>query len=172
MSSNPESRKFPGEGNGNPFQYSCLENPMDREAWRAIVHGITKSQTWLKWLGTHINRYLGCFWVSLIVNNADVTFWLMNICAITFKLSLRKILVEFLRYLIYIAHLSPGKVVPIASSSVWEGGVLFLLIGYFWEMAARVEEQLFRPWPRAAGLGKSFRLLNWERIHAQRKSLA
>jgi len=32
MSSNPESRKFPGEGNGNPFQYSCLENPMDREA--------------------------------------------------------------------------------------------------------------------------------------------
>ena len=29
------------------FQYSCLENPMDREAWRATVHGVTKSQTWL-----------------------------------------------------------------------------------------------------------------------------
>ena len=33
-----------GEGNGNPLQYSCLENPMDRGAWQAIVHGVTKSQ--------------------------------------------------------------------------------------------------------------------------------
>ena len=36
-----------GEGNGNPLQYSCLENPMDREAWRAIVRGVAKSQTQL-----------------------------------------------------------------------------------------------------------------------------
>ena len=35
------------EGNGNPLQYSCLENPMDGEAWQAAVHGVTKSQTWL-----------------------------------------------------------------------------------------------------------------------------
>ena len=34
-----------GEGNGNPLQYSCLENPMDRGAWWAAVHGITQSQT-------------------------------------------------------------------------------------------------------------------------------
>ena len=34
-----------GEGNDNPLQYSCLENSMDREAWWATVHGITKSQT-------------------------------------------------------------------------------------------------------------------------------
>ena len=33
----------PGEGNGNPLQYSCLENSMDRVAWRATVHGVTKS---------------------------------------------------------------------------------------------------------------------------------
>ena len=33
------------EGNGNPLQYSCLENPMDGEAWWATVHGVTKSQT-------------------------------------------------------------------------------------------------------------------------------
>ena len=33
----------PGEGNGTPLQYSCLENPVDRGAWRAIVHGVTKS---------------------------------------------------------------------------------------------------------------------------------
>ena len=35
----------PGEGNGNPLQYSCLENSMDRGAWRATVPGVTKSQT-------------------------------------------------------------------------------------------------------------------------------
>jgi len=35
----------PGKGNGNPLQYSCLENPMDRGAWRTTVHEFTKSQT-------------------------------------------------------------------------------------------------------------------------------
>ena len=39
------SGRSPGEGNGNPLQYSCLENPMDRGAWWAIVHGVAKSQT-------------------------------------------------------------------------------------------------------------------------------
>ena len=43
----PGSRRSPGEGNGNPFQYSCLENPMDRRAWWATVHGVTKSRTQL-----------------------------------------------------------------------------------------------------------------------------
>ena len=37
----------------NPLQYTCLENPMDRRAWWATVHGVTQSQTWLKWLNTH-----------------------------------------------------------------------------------------------------------------------
>ena len=36
----PGSGRSPGEGNGNPLQYSCLENPMDRGAWQATVHGI------------------------------------------------------------------------------------------------------------------------------------
>ena len=36
---------FPGEGNGTPLQYSCLENPMDGGAWEAAVHGVTKSRT-------------------------------------------------------------------------------------------------------------------------------
>ena len=39
----PGSGRPPGEGNGNPLQYSCLENPMDREAWWATVHGVAKS---------------------------------------------------------------------------------------------------------------------------------
>ena len=41
----PELGRSPGEGKGNPFQYSCLENSMDRGAWQAIVHGVTKNQT-------------------------------------------------------------------------------------------------------------------------------
>ena len=41
-----------GEGNGNPLQYSCLENPMDRAAWRATVHGVAQSWTQLKRLST------------------------------------------------------------------------------------------------------------------------
>ena len=36
---------YPGEGNGNPLQYSCLENPMEGGAWWAIVHGVAKSRT-------------------------------------------------------------------------------------------------------------------------------
>ena len=41
----PRSGRSPGEGNGNPLQYSCLENSMDRGAWWATVHGVSKSQT-------------------------------------------------------------------------------------------------------------------------------
>ena len=39
----PGSERSPGEGNGNPLQYSCLGNPMDRGAWWATVHGVTKT---------------------------------------------------------------------------------------------------------------------------------
>ena len=39
-----ELERSPGEGNGNSLQYSFLENSMDREAWKTIVHGVTKSQ--------------------------------------------------------------------------------------------------------------------------------
>ena len=45
LGSIPGSGRSPGEGNGNPFQYSCLENPMDGGAWRATVHGVAKSRT-------------------------------------------------------------------------------------------------------------------------------
>ena len=41
-----------GEGNGNPLQCSCLENPRDREAWWAVVYGVTQSRTRLKWLSS------------------------------------------------------------------------------------------------------------------------
>ena len=44
----PGSRRSPGGGHGNPLQYSCLESPMDRGAWWAMVHRVTKSRTRLK----------------------------------------------------------------------------------------------------------------------------
>ena len=53
MGSIPELGKSPGGGNGNPLQYSCLENPMDRGAWWATVHRVAKSWTQLKQLSMH-----------------------------------------------------------------------------------------------------------------------
>ena len=52
--SDPGLGRSPGEGNGSPFEYSCLKNPMGRGAWRATVHVVAKSWIWLctKWLST------------------------------------------------------------------------------------------------------------------------
>ena len=50
----PGLGRSPGEGKGNPPQFSCLENLMDRGAWWTTVHGVTKNQTQLKRLSTHI----------------------------------------------------------------------------------------------------------------------
>ena len=50
LGSIPGLERFPGEGNGNPLQYSCLENPMDRGTWWATVHGVAKSRTQLSQL--------------------------------------------------------------------------------------------------------------------------
>ena len=65
----PGSGRSAGERNDNPLQYCCLENPMDRGAWRATVHGVTKSQTQLKWLSTHTfllhpHTNFFCIWLS------------------------------------------------------------------------------------------------------------
>ena len=49
----PGLGRSPGGGCGNPLQYSCLENAMDRGAWRATVHRVTKSMAWLKQLSMH-----------------------------------------------------------------------------------------------------------------------
>ena len=48
--------KSPGRRHDHPLQYSCLENLMDRGAWWATVHSVTKSWTWLKWLNTHTSK--------------------------------------------------------------------------------------------------------------------
>ena len=54
----PGSGSFPGERQGNPLQYPCLENSMDSGAWQATVDGVTKSQTRLKRLSMHTHRPL------------------------------------------------------------------------------------------------------------------
>ena len=61
LSSIPGSGRSPKGGDGYPLPYSCLENPMDRGAWQATVHGVTKSQAQLKRLSTHVlGEYLPC----------------------------------------------------------------------------------------------------------------
>ena len=49
----PGSERSPGGGPDNPLQYSCLESPMDRGAWRATVHGVAESDMTVKQLSTH-----------------------------------------------------------------------------------------------------------------------
>ena len=56
----PGSGRSPRGGHGNPLEYSCLENPMDRGAWQVIVCGVTKSQTRLKQLSTHTRKDPTC----------------------------------------------------------------------------------------------------------------
>ena len=52
----PRSGRSPGRGHGNPLQHSCLENPMDRGAWWAMVHRLLKSWTQLKQLSKQATR--------------------------------------------------------------------------------------------------------------------
>ena len=53
----PSLERSHGKGRGNPLQYSCLENPKDRGAWRTIVHRVAKSWTQLKRLSMHTNGF-------------------------------------------------------------------------------------------------------------------
>ena len=69
MSLIPKSGRSPGEGNGNPLQYSCLENPMNREAWRVTVCGVTKRHHWaqiyilVQLFCCYYNQYhMWCLW--------------------------------------------------------------------------------------------------------------
>ena len=61
------SGRAPGEGNGYPLQCSCLENPMDRGAWWAIIHGVAKHRTWLKRLNLRGLYSLAPYAFSLIL---------------------------------------------------------------------------------------------------------
>ena len=104
----PGSGRSPGEGNGTPLQYSCLENPMDRGVWWATVHRATESRTWLSnftftfflwcckwhyftfflWLNTPLYTYttfslsvhLGCLYVFTTINSAPMNIGICLQC--------------------------------------------------------------------------------------------
>ena len=66
----PRLGRSPGGGHGNPLQYSCLENPVDRGASWATDHRVTKSQTWLKRLSMHIYKIIN---QDLLYNTGNST---------------------------------------------------------------------------------------------------
>ena len=79
----PVSGRSPGGGHDNPLQYSCLQNPMDREAWQGTVHSVAKSRTWQKDLGcTHIPINSTESWIFLVSSN----IWL-QLSKLMFQLS-------------------------------------------------------------------------------------
>ena len=69
----PGSERSPREGNDNPLQYSCLGNPMAREAWQATVYGVIKEsdrqKSWTKHTHTHTHIFFGASQVALVVEN-------------------------------------------------------------------------------------------------------
>ena len=80
MSLISRSGRSPGGGHGNPLQYSCLQNPMDRGAWWATVHGVAKSWTRPKWLSTHVHTvYLGIEGKSLKWENQPSSRYLKSL---------------------------------------------------------------------------------------------
>ena len=80
----PGLGKSPGEGNGTPPQYSCLENPMDRGAWWAAVHGVTKTRTWLSdfvsftWCWTMSVASMASKYVCSLKENTGDCLWLAS----------------------------------------------------------------------------------------------
>ena len=70
----------PGDGNGNPLQYSCLENPMERGAWWAIVHGVAKESNMTEWLNSSNSS-------SLIVFGKMLHICALNVFIYWFQLS-------------------------------------------------------------------------------------
>ena len=89
LGSIPVSERYRGEGNGNPLQYSCLENPMDGGAWWAIVHGVAKSWTRLSdfssltSLQDYAFSHFGCTITISIIKLLDHIFNFLRNCYTT-----------------------------------------------------------------------------------------
>ena len=67
----PDLGRSSGEGNGNPLQYSCLENPMDGGSWWATVHGVEKSQTQLSVFNSALSMFLASFSRDISLKSSD-----------------------------------------------------------------------------------------------------
>ena len=77
MGSVPKSGSSPGEGHGNPLQYSCLENSMDRRAWCTTVHGLAKSQTRLSTHSFQLAKWEHCLHYGFILQPTPRKFLLL-----------------------------------------------------------------------------------------------
>ena len=81
------SGRSPGKGQSNPLLYSCLENPMDREAWLAAVHRVAKSWAWLKWLSSSSRGILVySIWLQMLGGIIYVLKGILGECQLEFKL--------------------------------------------------------------------------------------
>ena len=89
----PESGRSPGEGNGNPIQYPCLENPMDRGTWQATDPGVAKSWTGLKWLSMHALSLKN--FQSLIIELNETMFLILGIACfyLQFRLKIKCLII-------------------------------------------------------------------------------
>ena len=101
-SSIPGSGRSPGEGNGNPLHYSCLENSMGRGAWLATVHEVAKSRTWLRdkhfryfFFPTNLELLATHAWMELMYQTAYFYLWCHLIFIQTDEVS---IILEFYRH--------------------------------------------------------------------------
>ena len=71
----PGSGRSPGRGNGNPTQYSCWENPMDRRAWQTVIYRVSQSGTQLKGLSMHAGTALYELWQrDLFIYSSDISW--------------------------------------------------------------------------------------------------
>jgi len=91
LGSIPGLGRSPGGGNGNTLQNSCLENPMDREAWQATVHGVSKSQTTKQLTHTHTHTHKLFFKVATSFNIS-----INSVQGSNFPTSVPKLLIVFL----------------------------------------------------------------------------
>ena len=68
-----------GEGNGNPLQCSCLENPRDGGAWWAVIYGVAQSRTWLKWLSSSSSKTITMINLIMIFHHTKIhSYWLYS----------------------------------------------------------------------------------------------
>ena len=110
LGSVPGSGRFPGGRHGNLLQYSCLENLMERGAWQAFVHGITKNQTWLKHVYTPTHIYMQmyvCMYVYMYVSSRrrKASFWLQQSLMKGCTININKEIGLWIDISVYIFHI-------------------------------------------------------------------
>ena len=97
LSSIPGLGRFPGEGNGNPLQYSCLKNSKEEGVWKAIVHGVAKSWTRLSNFTFFLSWYtfigIICSWLAdCPKGEADTDWFACDVCSLIFQWWIKQVL--------------------------------------------------------------------------------